>query len=58
MLDADMASTGGSESCREGLQVNLCQIVGLEVVRSKIKRDRHEALKGGSGRRGRRVFAR
>ena len=41
MLDADMASTGGSESCREGLQVNLCQIVGLEVdvVRSKIKRD-------------------
>ena len=34
-----MASTGGSESCREGLQDNLCQIVGLEVVRSKIKRD-------------------
>ena len=39
MLDADMASTGGSESCREGLQVNLCQIVGLEIVRSKIRRD-------------------
>ena len=39
MLDADMASTGGSESCTEGLQGNLCQIVGLEIVRSKIKRD-------------------
>ena len=34
-----MTSAGGSESCREGRQDNLRQIVGLEVVRSKIKRD-------------------
>ena len=34
-----MASAGGSEPCMEGLQGNLCQIVGLEIVRSKIRRD-------------------